>query len=244
MFKSIYFNPRFSLLWSLLLSHSATSVRIERESQTPSIRNGFNLQGNQNHDLGLFGAWFKDENEDKGEKVDKVRTGGSFLEDVEILQNFFRKSKATPTFKRDQELSLKSKASEMPKRDVPPSQLKQINFVSTPSTSPSSFPSSSSPSWTLTERYQGLNFFTEFDFFDEADPTHGMVSYQTLESSVAKKLAFVDESGDMNIKVDNTTVLEAGGFRDSVRLESKVSFKRDLSLSHTSSLSFSIAASN
>jgi len=77
-----------------------------------------------------------------------------------------------------------------------------------------------SRAFTLVDHFQGADFL-KWTFFAEPDPTHGSVNYQTQPDAVAKGLAFVDPAdGTMVLKVDNTTVLQKGQNRDSIRISS------------------------
>ncbi|KAJ6606069.1 glycoside hydrolase family 16 protein [Mycena vulgaris] len=77
-----------------------------------------------------------------------------------------------------------------------------------------------SKDWTLTDHYQGKDFLEHWDFFDRADPTHGLVNYQNMEDATAKGLAIVQNTTFI-VAVDNTTELQSGEKRDSVRISSK-----------------------
>ena len=70
----------------------------------------------------------------------------------------------------------------------------------------------------------GANFFdgTYWNFFHDADPTHGSVKYVSKQTAIAKK--YIDPSGNPSdpvfIRIENTTKTANVG-RESVRLESK-----------------------
>jgi len=57
-------------------------------------------------------------------------------------------------------------------------------------------------------------FGSNFDFFSDADPTNGLVNYQTREDAIAKKLAYV-QGASMVLAVDDFTFLPVGSKRDS-----------------------------
>ncbi|MBW0521348.1 hypothetical protein O181_061063 [Austropuccinia psidii MF-1] len=80
----------------------------------------------------------------------------------------------------------------------------------------------------------GSKFFDDWDFFSEADPTHGMVNYQTADEAWKSGLVYVGPSSSnknlitATMKVDNSTWLQDGQNRNSIRLSSKKSFKYGL----------------
>jgi hypothetical protein len=56
---------------------------------------------------------------------------------------------------------------------------------------------------------------SEWDFFTEADPTHGNVNYQSKADATAKHLAYVELDGTTVLAVDDTSDVAVGGNRDS-----------------------------
>lgn len=54
-----------------------------------------------------------------------------------------------------------------------------------------------------------------FDFYDQADPTNGMVDYVDAEEAFRSNLTFVNDQGQAVIRVDKTTQLQAGEYRKS-----------------------------
>ncbi|KAJ7119084.1 concanavalin A-like lectin/glucanase domain-containing protein [Mycena epipterygia] len=60
-----------------------------------------------------------------------------------------------------------------------------------------------------------------WDFWDQDDPTHGLVNYQNRADALAKNLAVVPNNSTLILAVDNTTTLTYGGKRDSVRISSQ-----------------------
>ncbi|KAB8293082.1 hypothetical protein EYC80_007441 [Monilinia laxa] len=73
----------------------------------------------------------------------------------------------------------------------------------------------------LEERYSGNNFFNAFNFFTDADPTHGFVTYVSESAASQQGLISVRSNG-VYMGVDSKTVLNPGGAgRNSVRIESK-----------------------
>ncbi|KAF8916325.1 glycoside hydrolase family 16 protein [Mucidula mucida] len=80
----------------------------------------------------------------------------------------------------------------------------------------------------LEDMYTGESFLDEWDFYSDADPTNGLVNYQTKEDAISKGLAFVQDDGTTVLQVDNTTYLSSGQSRDSVRISSKKQYNGGL----------------
>ncbi|EGF99846.1 family 16 glycoside hydrolase [Melampsora larici-populina 98AG31] len=79
----------------------------------------------------------------------------------------------------------------------------------------------------LVSESSGHSFFDNWDFFSDADPTHGMVSYQPVDE--AWKSGLVSTSpNSAKIQVDNSSWLGDGEPRKSVRITSKSTFKYGL----------------
>ncbi|GAA5968633.1 hypothetical protein JCM3765_004147 [Sporobolomyces pararoseus] len=97
--------------------------------------------------------------------------------------------------------------------------------ASSSSTSTAPIPDASNAGpYKLVQDWKGDNFFDGWEFWDQADPTHGSVNY--LSQDAAKAANLISTSSDSIImKVDNTTKLDSGKFRDSVRIHSKVGAK-------------------
>ncbi|KAJ7718193.1 glycoside hydrolase family 16 protein [Mycena maculata] len=77
--------------------------------------------------------------------------------------------------------------------------------------------------WNRTDWYRGNDFLEKWDFFDAPDPTHGLVNYQNVGNATQKKLALV-QGDNVILAVDNTTTLQPGQKRDSVRISSKAKY--------------------
>ncbi|QRV75972.1 glycoside hydrolase family 16 protein [Ceratobasidium sp. AG-Ba] len=75
--------------------------------------------------------------------------------------------------------------------------------------------------WVIDSIFEGQNFFDDFDFFDYADPTNGLVDYVDRDTAFREGLAYVTPNNKIVMKVDNTTVLQPGQYRKSVRIQSK-----------------------
>ncbi|GAA5910979.1 hypothetical protein JCM6882_006736 [Rhodosporidiobolus microsporus] len=71
----------------------------------------------------------------------------------------------------------------------------------------------------LLSSYQGETFFDGWEFFTSADPTHGQVNYISKEAAQAANLISTTSSSAI-LRVDNSTTLDAGANRDSVRITS------------------------
>ncbi len=61
---------------------------------------------------------------------------------------------------------------------------------------------------------QLTSLFSQWDFFEAEDPTHGLVNYQKQSDAQSKHLAFVD-GGAAVLAVDDSTTLQPGQKRDS-----------------------------
>ena len=62
---------------------------------------------------------------------------------------------------------------------------------------------------------------SNFDFFNQPDPTHGFVNYVDAATASSTGLTNITADDVIHIKVDNTTVLQPGQNRNSVRIQSK-----------------------
>jgi len=83
-------------------------------------------------------------------------------------------------------------------------------------------------SYSLTDSYIPSNFFSKFDFFTGADPTHGYVDY--VDYNTALSTGLIPSAGTAAWGVDNTTVLPSTNTagRASVRLSSKATYNHGL----------------
>ncbi|KAJ3822968.1 glycoside hydrolase family 16 protein [Lentinula raphanica] len=88
----------------------------------------------------------------------------------------------------------------------------------------------SNSTYVLEDLYQGQSFFNSslWTFFDDTDPTAGLVNYQSSADAQSKGLAYVQDDGTTVLKVDNTTSLTSGQYRDSVRIGSVKSYNGGL----------------
>ncbi|EPT04304.1 hypothetical protein FOMPIDRAFT_159190 [Fomitopsis schrenkii] len=90
------------------------------------------------------------------------------------------------------------------------------------------FPNGSNFVWTLEDTYQGSTFFDTFKFYTGEDPTHGTVNYTDQETAFAEGLAYVESDGIVVMKGDNTTWLQEGQYRNSVRISSQKQYNTGL----------------
>lgn len=75
--------------------------------------------------------------------------------------------------------------------------------------------------WSLKKTYQGSTFFDGFDFFTDADPTHGFVKY--VDQATAQSAGLIStRGGKVIMRADNSTVSPNG--RRSVRITSRLSY--------------------
>ncbi|GAA5984337.1 hypothetical protein JCM11641_006187 [Rhodosporidiobolus odoratus] len=72
--------------------------------------------------------------------------------------------------------------------------------------------------------HQGDTFFDGWDFFTASDPTHGQVEYVSLDDAKSAGLVSTSDKAAM-MKVDNTTKLDVGGTRKSIRIASSEAMK-------------------
>ncbi|KAF2118478.1 concanavalin A-like lectin/glucanase domain-containing protein [Lophiotrema nucula] len=82
--------------------------------------------------------------------------------------------------------------------------------------------------YTLIQTYNVSNFFNEFTFYSDVDPTGGFVDYTTFDEALAQRL--INNISDyIYLGVDHeNTVPETGVGRPSVRLESRLTFTEGL----------------
>ncbi|KAG6811645.1 hypothetical protein H0H92_006460 [Tricholoma furcatifolium] len=82
--------------------------------------------------------------------------------------------------------------------------------------------------WTQVDKFQGDDFLNgSWNFFDDADPTNGLVNYQNADDAKSKGLAVVTD-GQLVLSVDDTTSLPPGGKRDSVRISTQKTYNGGL----------------
>ncbi|PKK46102.1 hypothetical protein CI102_10515 [Trichoderma harzianum] len=92
--------------------------------------------------------------------------------------------------------------------------------------------------FTLADTYDHTNFFSKFTFNNAADTNSGFVVYQDQANAQAQGLAKITSNNEVYLGVDTKTVLKGAGFpgRNSIRLESKASYKHGLIVARFSHL--------
>ncbi|GLB36174.1 putative glycosyl hydrolases family 16 [Lyophyllum shimeji] len=82
--------------------------------------------------------------------------------------------------------------------------------------------------WLPQDEYAGKTFFDRFQFFSDKDPTNGHVNYVDRSTAFAKQLVYVRDDGVVIMKGDDTTWLDKGVYRDSVRISSYAQYTTGL----------------
>lgn len=77
--------------------------------------------------------------------------------------------------------------------------------------------------YSLDWKSAGTSFFDAWDFFTDSDPTHGLVNYVDADAAWDQGLVTTSNSS-AELKVDATTWLDNGAYRNSVRIVSKKTF--------------------
>lgn len=85
-----------------------------------------------------------------------------------------------------------------------------------------------SRNFTLTDSMEGASFFDKWTFMTFDDPTHGLVNYVDRDTAFNLGLAYVREDGVAVMKVDNTTSLQSGEKRNSVRIHTSKGYGQGL----------------
>jgi hypothetical protein len=89
--------------------------------------------------------------------------------------------------------------------------------------------------YTLTDNYVPNNFFNNFNFDTENDPTHGYVNY--VDQSTAQSKGYIKNDTTVYIGCDHTSVSSGRG-RDSVRITSKKAWNSGLFIIDLSHMPF------
>jgi len=82
--------------------------------------------------------------------------------------------------------------------------------------------------FTLTDSAEGATFFDKWNFVTFDDPTHGLVNYVDHDTAFNTGLAYVRDDGVAVMRVDNTTTLQDGEKRNSVRIHSNAKYGQGL----------------
>lgn len=85
-----------------------------------------------------------------------------------------------------------------------------------------------SRNFTLFDSAEGAGFFDKWTFWDLDDPTHGAVNYVNKDDAFSQGLAYVRDDGVAIMKVDDTTTLQPGEKRNSVRIQSAQKYGQGL----------------
>jgi len=88
----------------------------------------------------------------------------------------------------------------------------------------------------LDKKFQGEDFFNKFNYFADADPTHGFVTYVSKDAARQAGLASINADGSFRMKVDDHTPLtQTTGYsgkngigRASVRIEGQDTWTKGL----------------
>jgi len=80
----------------------------------------------------------------------------------------------------------------------------------------------------LTDMYKGEDFLNNWDFFEGGDPTHGRVDFLSRDDATKAGLMYVQSDNTTVIAVDNTTKVDVGANRKSVRISSKKKYSKGL----------------
>ncbi|KAG6851044.1 hypothetical protein H0H93_002936 [Arthromyces matolae] len=105
-------------------------------------------------------------------------------------------------------------------RELPPSIIRRSNLNTNPD--------GSTYLWLIEDEFSGQTFFDNFTFFTDKDPTNGQVKYVTQEQAFAQGLAYVQDDGVVVMQGDNTTWLDQGVYRNSVRISSYAQYTTGL----------------
>jgi len=73
----------------------------------------------------------------------------------------------------------------------------------------------------------GSDFFSQWTFWTDADPTHGNVQFTSASQAASSNLTSINSSGNAIMRVD-TTPVASGGNRMSVRIQSNTAFNGGL----------------
>lgn len=112
----------------------------------------------------------------------------------------------------------------------------------------SSLSLASATSYTVSETYDSTNFFTAFDFFSDADPTNGVVAYQTKDAADSLGLTKIINGNQVYIGVDNSTQASnstsssSSSMMPSVRLQSVETYTTMLLVADVEHMPFACGA--
>ncbi|KAG9619582.1 putative endo-1,3(4)-beta-glucanase, partial [Aureobasidium melanogenum] len=92
--------------------------------------------------------------------------------------------------------------------------------------SKNSYPDYHALNYTLEDRWQGTNFFDNFDYHSTADPANGFVNYVDQATAISTNLTYAGDSSAF-LRADSTDTNAKNG-RNSVRITSKKQFHSGL----------------
>ncbi|THH27512.1 hypothetical protein EUX98_g6672 [Antrodiella citrinella] len=75
--------------------------------------------------------------------------------------------------------------------------------------------------YNLIDNFTQQAFLDNFDFYTDADPTHGLVTFVDKDTAKTDNLAYVQSDGTIVLAVDDQTTLQPNQPRNSVRLQSQ-----------------------
>jgi len=84
------------------------------------------------------------------------------------------------------------------------------------------------PAYALATSYSGSTFFDGFDFFSDADPTNGFVTYVDETTAQDTGLISASDGNPVYIGTDYTNIYNGTVGRPTVRIESKAQFNHAL----------------
>ncbi|GAA5983395.1 hypothetical protein JCM10908_000272 [Rhodotorula pacifica] len=87
-------------------------------------------------------------------------------------------------------------------------------------TTPLAAPTAPAAVPSLIRTYAGSSFFDRWFFYNDTDPTQGMVNYVPRNYANKAGLTYITPSGTAVLQVDRTSTLPPGAYRDSVRIMS------------------------
>lgn len=79
--------------------------------------------------------------------------------------------------------------------------------------------------YSMVKEYQGASFFDDWNFYNNYDNlTSGNVNYLSAKTAGQDQLAYINDAGNAIMKVDNTSTLNVGANRNSIRISTKDHF--------------------
>ncbi|KAF5370199.1 hypothetical protein D9615_010056 [Tricholomella constricta] len=82
--------------------------------------------------------------------------------------------------------------------------------------------------WLPQDEYSGKTFFDGFAFFSDGDPTNGHVNYVNRSRAFERNLVYTQDDGVVIMKGDDSTWLDKGVYRESVRISSYAQYTTGL----------------